>query len=81
MMFFIGLILDSQAPAGTAPAELYTLESFRAAFLVQYLVIGFGVVMLMIARRRTRRRIVEEEGIQVGPLWVAALEAIRRRRH
>lgn len=81
MMFFIGLILDSQAPAGTAPAELYTLESFRLAFLVQYLVIGFGVVMLMIARRRTRRRIVEEEGIQVGPLWVAALEAIRRRRH
>lgn len=81
MMFFIGLILDSQAPAGTAPEELYTLDSFRLAFVVQYLVIGFGVVMLMIARRRTRRRIVEEEGIQVGPLWVAALEAIRRRRH
>ncbi|GHD39631.1 MFS transporter [Mycetocola manganoxydans] len=80
MMFFIGLILDSQAPAGTAPEELYTLDSFRLAFVVQYLVIGFGVVMLMIARRRTRRRIVEEEGIQVGPLWVAALEAIRRRR-
>jgi MFS family permease len=80
MMFFIGLILDSQSPVGAAPAELYRLDSFRLAFLVQYLVIGFGVVMLLYARRRTRRRIVEEEGIQVGPLWVAALEAIRRRR-
>ncbi|SFN88565.1 MFS transporter [Mycetocola miduiensis] len=80
MMFLIGLILDSQSPAGAAPEELYRLDAFRLAFLVQYLVIGFGVVMLILARRRTRRRIVEEEGIQVGPLWVAALEAIRRRR-
>jgi sugar phosphate permease len=80
MMFLIGLVLDSQSVAGSAPEELYRLDSFRLAFLVQYLVIGFGVVMLIGARRRTRRRIVEEEGIQVGPLWVAALEAIRRRR-
>jgi MFS family permease len=80
MMFLIGLILDSQSAAGAAPEELYRLDAFRLAFLVQYLVIGFGVVMLILARRRTRRRIVEEEGIQVGPLWVAALEAIRRRR-
>jgi Na+/melibiose symporter-like transporter len=80
MMFLIGLILDSQSATGASPGELYRLESFRLGFLVQYLVIGFGVVMLILARRRTRRRIVEEEGIQVGPLWVAALEAIRRRR-
>jgi sugar phosphate permease len=80
MMFLIGLILDSQSPAGAGAEELYRLDAFRLGFLVQYLVIGFGVVMLLIARRRTRRRIVEEEGIQVGPLWVAALEAIRRRR-
>jgi MFS family permease len=80
MMFLIGLILDSQSPAGAGAEELYRLNAFRLGFLVQYLVIGFGVVMLLIARRRTRRRIVEEEGIQVGPLWVAALEAIRRRR-
>ena len=79
MMFLIGLILDSQAPAGAAAGELYRLDAFRLGFLVQYLVIGFGVVMLLHARRRTRRRIVEEEGIQVGPLWVVAMEAIRRR--
>lgn len=79
MMFLIGLILDAQSPPGAAPEELYRLESFRLGFLVQYLVVGFGVAMLVHARRRTRRRIVEEEGIQVGPLWVAAWEAIRRR--
>jgi len=79
MMFLVGLIIDAQATAGASPAEVYSLDSFRVAFLVQYLVIGFGVVMLLIARRRTRRRIVEEEGIQVGPLWVAAMEAFRRR--
>ena len=79
MMFLIGLVLDSLAGPGAPAAVLYSLDSFRLAFLVQYLVIGFGVVMLMIARRRTRRRIVEDEGIQVGPLWVAAMEAFRRR--
>ena len=79
MMFLIGLLLDAQAAPGATPSEVYSLDSFRVAFLVQYLVVGFGVVMLMVARRRTRRRIVEEEGIQVGPLWVAAMEAFRRR--
>lgn len=79
MMFLIGLLIDAQSSPGASTAEVYSLDSFRVAFLVQYLIIGFGVVMLLIARRRTRRRIVEEEGIQVGPLWVAAMEAFRRR--
>lgn len=79
MMFLIGLILDGQSSPGAAPGELYRLDSFRLGFLVQYVVIGFGVVMLLRARRRTRKRIIEVEGIQVGPLWVAAWEAIRRR--
>jgi hypothetical protein len=43
-------------------------------------VIGTGVVFLVVARRRTRRRLHEEEGIQVGPLWVALVRAWRRRR-
>lgn len=79
MMFLIGVLIDGQASPGAPTSEVYNLDAFRVAFLVQYLVIGFGVVMLLIARRRTRRRIVEEEGIQVGPLWVAAMEAFRRR--
>jgi sugar phosphate permease len=80
MMFLVGLLLDLQAGPGAGTAELYSISSFKVAFLVQYLVIGFGVVMLIGARRRTRRRIVLDEGIEVGPLWVAAMEKIRRRR-
>lgn len=81
MMFLIGLVLDlvdrSRGGAG-APAELYSLESFRIAFLVQYVVVGTGVVFLVVARRRTRHRLHEEEGIEVGPLWVALVRRWRR---
>ncbi|MFU8947925.1 MFS transporter [Mycetocola zhadangensis] len=80
MMYLIGVLLDLQAPSGAGTAELYSIASFKIAFLVQYVVIGFGIVMLLAARRRTRRRIVLDEGIEVGPLWVAAMEKIRRRR-
>lgn len=80
MMYFVGLLLDLQASPGAGTEELYSISAFKVAFLVQYLVIGFGVVMLLAARRRTRRRIVLDEGIEVGPLWVAAMEKIRRRR-
>jgi hypothetical protein len=80
MMYLVGLLLDVQAAPGAGTAELYSISAFKVAFLVQYVVIGFGVVMLLAARRRTRRRIVLDEGIEVGPLWVAAMEKIRRRR-
>ncbi len=74
MMFLIGLVLDvldRMSGGGHAPAELYSLAHFRIAFLVQYVVIGVGVVFLLDARRRTRRRLHEEEGIEVAPIWVA----------
>jgi len=82
MMFLIGVLLDviDSARGGTgAPEELYSLESFRIAFLVQYLVVGVGVVLLVRARRRTRRRLHEQEGITVAPLWVALVRRWRRR--
>jgi hypothetical protein len=44
---------------------------------VQYLVIGAGAVMLIRTRRRTRRALADE-GIRVGPLWVAYLDRRRR---
>ncbi len=82
MMLLIGVVLDLvdrlQGGAGT-PAELYSLESFRFAFLVQYPVVGFGVVMLLIARRRTRRKLHADEGISVAPLWVALVRRWRQR--
>jgi MFS family permease len=79
MMFLIGVALDAQNHGGT-PATLYDLDHFRWAFAVQYLVVGAGVIALLRARRRTRRFLAEEEGIEVGPLWVALLGAWRRRR-
>ena len=82
MMFAIGLVLDSydSATGGIgSPTSLYSLAGFRLAFLVQYVVVGTGVVFLVIARRQTRRRLHEQEGIEVAPLWVALSRALRRR--
>jgi len=83
MMLLIGLVLDllDRMHGGTgAPTELYSLSSFRIAFLVQYLVVGVAVVFLLIARRRTHALLHEEEGIEVAPLWVALVRHRRRRR-
>ncbi|HEV7811753.1 MAG TPA: MFS transporter [Leifsonia sp.] len=84
MMFLIGVALDWQnslrVAAGGAP-DLYALDSFRWAFAVQYVIVGIGVGFLIHARRRTRRRLSEEEGIEVAPLWVALSAAWRRHGH
>jgi len=83
MMFVIGLILDAldRAHGGTGdPTELYSLASFRIAFLVQYPIVGIGIVFLFRARRQTRLRLQQEEGIEVGPLWVALKDGWRDRR-
>ncbi|KQR54454.1 MFS transporter [Leifsonia sp. Leaf336] len=78
MMFLIGVALDAQNTAHTT-AGLYALDSFRWAFAVQYVIVGIGVVFLVRARRRTRRRLAQDEGIEVGPLWVALIDVWRRR--
>jgi nitrate/nitrite transporter NarK len=82
MMFLIGTVLDflDTAAGGTGKSsELYSLDSFRIAFLVQYVVVGLGVAFLIQSRRQTRRRMHEQEGIQVAPLWVALGRAWKRR--
>ncbi|MFT2689177.1 hypothetical protein [Clavibacter zhangzhiyongii] len=82
MMLLIGIALDVQdgiRVAQGAASDLYSFDSFRIAFAVQYLVVGFGAVMLVRTRRRTRRALADE-GIRVGPLWVAYLDRRRRRR-
>ena len=83
MMFFIGVILDVQNDARIAdglPSDLFAWDSFRVAFCVQYLVVGAGVVFLLLSRRRTRRLLHQEEGIEVAPLWVALVRARKRRK-
>ncbi|MDQ1588621.1 MAG: hypothetical protein QOJ77_1786 [Microbacteriaceae bacterium] len=82
MMFLIGILLDAQNAiriAGGGASDLYALDSFRWAFAVQYIIIGIGVLFLLRARRRTRRKLSEDEGIEVGPLWVSIIEAWKRR--
>jgi sugar phosphate permease len=82
MMLLIGLVLDAvgRASGGSgSAASIYTLAGFRLAFLVQYVVVGTGVVFLVIARRQTRLRMHQQEGIEVAPLWVALMRAWRRR--
>ena len=83
MMLLVGVVLDviDRGNGGSGiPAQLYSLDSFRIAFLVQYAVVGAGVVFLLVARRRTRALLHEEEGIEVAPLWVALVRSWRRRR-
>ncbi|WP_066521125.1 MFS transporter [Curtobacterium ammoniigenes] len=76
MMFGVGEILDIVHRA--TGASTYSWDAFRAAMTIQYVVIGIGVIMLVRARRRTRALLHREEGIQVGPLWVALIVRWRR---
>ena len=79
MIYLVGVILDwHNRLTGTG---LYTLNGFRMAFAVQYVVVGAGVLFLISARRRTRRRLLDDEGIEVGPLWVALVARWNRSRH
>lgn len=83
IMFFVGVALDAvdRARGGAGiPSQLYSLDSFRVAFLVQFPIVGGGVVMMVLARRRTRQRLHAEEGIEVAPLWVSLVRAWRRGR-
>lgn len=77
MMFLIGTILDLASSASGQTVFAWT--NFRLALTVQYVVVGIGVVMLLHARRRTRRVLHAQDGIRVGPLWVALVERLRKR--
>jgi MFS family permease len=79
MMFLIGVILDIVHRANGGDSALYSLEAFRYAFLVQYVVVGIGVAFLLRSRRHARRQLHAEEGIEVAPLWVSLTRALRRR--
>ncbi|HWH26974.1 MAG TPA: MFS transporter [Pseudolysinimonas sp.] len=68
-MFGVGVVLDLMSQASSS--DLYSLDSFRVAFVVPFIIAAGGVVGLLHARHRTRRVMFEEEGIVVAPLWVA----------
>ena len=82
MVYLIGLLLDLQdgwRVAGGEPSDLYSLDSFRVAFSVQFLVVGLGVLFLLQTRTRTRTQLSRDEGVEVAPLWVAVARSWRRR--
>jgi MFS family permease len=77
MMLVIGLLLDLQHAVLQVPE--YGMQAFRVAFSIQYLVVGTGTVLLLGARRRTRRVMADEDGVLLDPVWTAVGQAIRRR--
>ena len=83
IMFLMGLVLDAANQVRMSqglPDELFSWDGFRLAFLVQFFVVGGGIVAMVNARHRTRRLLHEEEGIQVAPLWVVLVREVKRRR-
>jgi sugar phosphate permease len=70
VILLIGLVLD-----WTGSGSSYSLEGFRAAFSVQYVVWAIGITGILRTRRVVRARL-EAEGVVVPPLR----EAVRRRR-
>ena len=82
-MLLVGVVLDlvdEARVASGAASQLYSLDGFRIAFLTAYLIAVVGTVGLLWKRRHTRRRLFEEEGIEIAPLWVALFGARGRRR-
>jgi hypothetical protein len=73
-MFAIGVVLDAVAPSGGGSRE-YSLDAFRAAWSVQYVVWAFGFVGIVRTRRMVRRRMAAS-GVVVPPIR----EAIARER-
>ncbi len=65
----IGFILDRLAPGGPST---YTVDTFRVAMSVQYLVWGLGVVQILRYRRKARRGLRDDD-----PEGYAALRAGR----
>lgn len=71
----IGVVLDVLTPHGSTA---YSLNSFRVAFLVQYVGWTLGLVMFWRARRTVRARLALE-GIHPDALPVAVARRIRAR--
>lgn len=81
IMLLVGVVLDLlRDPAAADPvAALYALDSFRIAFLVQFPVIGIGIVMVLRLRILLRRQLREEDGITIAPLWLVIGRSWKRR--
>jgi MFS family permease len=81
-MFAIGLLLDARSGDRAPVAVLYSYDAFRIALLAAVAIGVIALVMLLLARRRTRSRMFLEDGIIIAPFWVALFRRVRDgRRH
>ena len=82
MMFLAGIILDlvkaTSSAAGRA-AELYSLNGFRWAMSVQFLVLIIGTSMFLLERKKARAKLFLDEGIILRPIGVVISERISRK--
>ena len=83
MMFLAGIILDLVKAASDAAgdnAELYSLNGFRWAMSVQFLVLTIGTVMFLLERKKAREKLFLDEGIILRPIGVVISERIASKR-
>lgn len=77
-IFAVGAMLDVLHGTVVSGGNLYSLDSFRIAFSVQYVLLGFGTVMILATRRKVRRQMAAQ-GIHVPPLLKTLAEQRRVR--
>jgi MFS family permease len=69
----VGAVLDLLTPGASTA---YSLDAFRAAFAVQYLFWGVGLVGVLRHRRLLRARIAQD-GVVLAPLYAAVAARVR----
>jgi MFS family permease len=82
MMFLAGIILDlvkASSDASGLNAPLYSLDGFRWAMTVQFLVLGLGASMFLLERKKARAKLFLDEGIVLRPMRVVISERISRK--
>jgi len=82
MMFLAGVILDLVKAASSAAgqaAQLYSLNGFRWAMSVQFLVLIIGTTMFLLERKKARGKLFLDEGIILRPIGVVISERISRK--
>jgi len=75
-IFLIGLALDALHLGGFSPAGLYSLDAFRIALSVQFLLLAVGAAAILITRRKVRRQMAAQ-GVIVPPLLKALAQQRR----
>lgn len=82
MMFLAGVILDIAKAAASSQGRqvsLYSLDGFKWAMSVEFLILIIGTGMFLLERRRARAKLFLDEGIILRPIRVVIAERINRK--